>query len=58
MAQPDHIEITLTDERKIVRRAINDLGTLNRLLAQKDERIRELEARLAAEYGISMEVTQ
>jgi hypothetical protein len=54
MAQPEpqYIEVDLSDSRRAVKRAIRDLEQVNRDLARKEERIRDLEARLAAHYGI------
>jgi hypothetical protein len=58
MAQPEpqYTEVDLSDSRRKVKRVLRDLEEVNRDLARKDERIRELERRLAAEYGIDMEV--
>jgi flagellar motility protein MotE (MotC chaperone) len=57
MAQPEpqHTEVDLSDSRRRVKRVLRDLEEVNRDLARKDERIRDLEARLAAEYGIAIE---
>jgi HEPN domain-containing protein len=51
-SEPRHTEVDLRSPRKLLRRAIRDLEQVNRELAQKDERIAALEARLAAEFGI------
>lgn len=58
MAQPDHIEIDLTPARRLVKRAVRDLEEANRELARLEVLCRELEVRLAAEYGIQMEATR
>lgn len=55
MAQPAHIEIDATPARKLVKHAIKDLEEANRELARLETRCRELEVRLAAEYGITQE---
>lgn len=54
MAQPDHIEINATPARRLVKRAMRDLDEANKELARLEARVQELEARLAAEYGISI----
>lgn len=55
MAQPDYTEIDLSPARRYVKRAISDLTLANKELARAEERIRELETRLAATYGIVQE---
>lgn len=56
MAQPGtaHIEVVVdaTAARKAVKRILRDAQEANRLLAVLEDRCRELEERLAAEYGI------
>lgn len=54
MAQPEpHIEVDTQPARRLVKRAIRDLEEANRELARLESRVRELEERLAAEYGIA-----
>jgi hypothetical protein len=58
LAQPEpHIEVDLQPGRKLVKRAIKDLEEANREFARSEQRIRELEERLASEYGIRIERT-
>lgn len=62
MAQPDsRIELHFiapdpVPARLLVKRAIRDLEEANRELARLEARCLDLEARIAAHYGIKMEV--
>lgn len=50
-----HVETDVQPARRLVKRAIGDLQEANRELARLEERVQELEERLAAEYGITIE---